>query len=258
MVGMGTPDPTKSAGRHELGRATWTEVDRTTARVLLVPVGSCEQHGPHLPMDTDTTLATAVAQAVAATRDDVWVAPPVAYGSSGEHQAFPGTLSIGTAALTTVLVELARSALPPPGSGSSPDPDLAARWDHVVFVNGHGGNLEAVGAAVDLLVGEGRAVSAWSPQVPGGDAHAGRTETSLLLAIDPDVVGDGRPVGVTTPLERLLPRLRDGGVAAVSEDGVLGDATGASAEEGMAILADLVTDLASRLSPGPAPRPGAS
>lgn len=262
MVGMGTPDPTKSAGRHELGRATWTEVDRATAGVLLVPVGSCEQHGPHLPMDTDTTVATAVAHAVATARDDVWVAPPVAYGSSGEHQTFPGTLSIGTAALTTMLVELARSALPPapspPASGSSAGPDLAARWDRVVFVNGHGGNREAVVAAVDVLVGEGRAVSAWSPRIPGGDAHAGRTETSLLLAIDPDVVGDGRPVGVTTPIERLLPQLREGGVAAVSEHGVLGDATGASAEEGMAILADLVSDLTSLLSPGPGPRAGAS
>jgi mycofactocin system creatininase family protein len=202
--------------------------------VLLVPVGSCEQHGPHLPVDTDTRIAVAVAEAVASTRRGVDVAPAVTYGSSGEHQAFAGTLSIGTDALRAVLVELGRSAFPESGTTA---------FRSLVLVNGHGGNHDAVAGAVDVLVGEGRPVAAWWPKIPGGDAHAGRTETSMLLAIAPDAVGPERPVGATEPVGELLAALRSGGVAAVSPDGVLGDATGASAEEGEALLAGLVDDL---------------
>jgi len=135
-------------------------------------------------------------------------------------------------------VELGRSAFP------DPEPHAFAS---LVFVNGHGGNHEALGDAVDVLVGEGRPVSAWWPSIAGGDAHAGRTETSLLLALDADAVGPERPVGATEPLGALLGSLRSGGVAAVASNGVLGDATGASAEEGDALLAALIEDLAARL-----------
>src|SRR3954454_19076570 len=112
-----------------LGEATWNTV---ATPLLAVPVGSCEQHGPHLPLDTDTRIAVHLAEALGHGRPDVVVAPAGAVGASGEHAGFPGTLSIGTAALTTVLIELIRSA------------------DHfagVVLVNGHGGNAEAVGAS---------------------------------------------------------------------------------------------------------------
>ena len=217
-----------------LGEATWTEVDAAPPTVLLVPVGSCEQHGPHLPLDTDTRIAVAVAGAVARGRRDVVAAPALAFGASGEHQGFPGTLSIGTEVLTDVLVELGRSAFPP--SGPSP-------YRGLVFVNGHGGNVWAVQRAVSVLGGEGRVVRSWSPEVPGGDAHAGRVETSLLLAIDPGVVRDERPVGATAPLGELLGPMRAAGVRSVSANGVLGDPAGASAAEGEQLLAGLAGDL---------------
>jgi mycofactocin precursor peptide peptidase len=225
----------------DLGAATWTELGGRPALVLLVPVGSCEQHGPHLPLDTDARIAAAVARDVAAGRADVVVAPVVAYGSSGEHQSFPGTLSVGTDALRSLLVELGRSAFPPPGA------DLPEPFRALVLVNGHGGNVEAVRGAVDVLAGEGRPVRGWWPRLPGGDAHAGRTETSLLLAIRPDLVRTERPAGATDPVVDLLPRMRDGGVAAVTSNGVLGDARGASAEEGRRLLADLVADLGAEI-----------
>ncbi len=239
---MSTPYPEKRSpgadGACGLGSRTWVEVAALASPVLLVPLGSCEQHGPHLPLDTDTRIAVAVAERVAKARDDVVVAPALAYGSSGEHQAFAGTLSLGTDALRAVLVELARSAFPEP---------TVASYRALVFVNGHGGNLEAVRGAVEVLVGEGRPVSSWSPSIPGGDAHAGRTETSILLALAPEVVGDERPVGATAPVSELLSELRAGGVAAVSPDGVLGDATGASAGEGLDLLAALAADLAAAI-----------
>ena len=225
-------------GDRDHGRATWPEVESTPGRVLLVPVGSCEQHGPHLPLDTDTRIALAVARGVAERRDDTVVAPVVGYGSSGEHQSFAGTLSIGTEVLTAVLVELGRSAFPDPAT-----PHHAA----LVFVNGHGGNQSAVHRACRVLADEGRPVGSWAPAVPGGDAHAGRTETSLLLAIAPELVGPGRPVGATAPLGELVDTLRTGGVGAASANGVLGDATGASAAEGQSLLAALVVDCGARL-----------
>ena len=197
--------------------------------ILVVPLGATEQHGPHLPLGTDTAVAVAVCERVAARRDDVVVAPALPYGSSGEHAGFAGTLSIGQEALELVVVELVRSA---EGVGG------------VVLASGHGGNAEPLARAVAVLRAEGRRVAAWSPRIPGGDAHAGRTETSLLLALDPAAVHlDRAEAGATAPLAELMPALRDGGVAAVSPNGVLGDPAGASAAEGEQLLDALVTDL---------------
>ena len=211
-----------------LGERTWTEVEPAT---VLVPVGSLEQHGPHLPLDTDARIAAAVARRAADPA--MLVAPPLAYGASGEHEGFAGTLSIGHDALRAVLVELGRSA------------GWASR---MVFVNGHGGNLPTVPEAVVQLRQEGREV-AWSGcAVPGGDAHAGRTETSILLALDPSVVRlEAAEVGNTAELLALLPVLTKGGVRAASPNGVLGDPRGATAAEGEVLLATLVENLRDRL-----------
>lgn len=219
-------------GTGELSGHTSAELDGTWP-LLLVPVGSTEQHGPHLPLDTDTRIATAVARDVAAALDCV-VAPPIAYGASGEHRGFAGTVSIGTAALTTVLVEYGRSAC-----------DWAGR---LVFVNGHGGNLDALRVAVDRLRAEGRDV-VWCPcAAEGADAHAGHTETSVLLHLSPtDVRTERWRAGNVEPLAELMPRLRSGGVAAVSEIGVLGDPTTATGEDGARIFAAMAAQCRERI-----------
>ena len=114
-----------------------------------------------------------------------------------------------------------------------------------MLVNGHGGNADAVDRAVATLAAEGRDVLSWWPDVPGGDAHAGRTETSLLLALRPELVRvDNLEPGVTAPLTELTPRLRAEGVRAVSPNGVLGDPAGAAAAEGRELLATLADQLA--------------
>jgi mycofactocin precursor peptide peptidase len=208
---------------------------------LLIPVGSTEQHGPHLPLDTDTRIAEAVARGVAerlaeADHDSGWMlAPPIGYGASGEHQSFPGTVSIGTSALRLLLVEFGRSA---------------ASWARrLVFVNGHGGNVEALAAAAALLRYEGRDVGWCSCGVEDADAHAGHTETSVLLHISPDMVrADERVRGNSAPLAELLPAIRSGGVAAVSELGVLGDPTTATAADGARLFAEMVDGCFGRIA----------
>lgn len=228
-----------------LGGSTWSELQTQLQlpqrRVtLLVPVGSTEQHGPHLPLDTDTRIAQALAEALAGTGGGA-VAPAIAYGASGEHQSFAGTISIGTPALTELLVEYGRSA---------------CCWaPRVLFVNGHGGNVAALADAVPRLRFEGRDV-AWLPcAVASADAHAGHTETSLLLHLSPESVrfDQARP-GNDAPLAQLLPAMRAGGVAAVSAVGVLGDPTTATIAEGQRLFAEMVdAGLAAmdRWSPGP-------
>lgn len=201
----------------------------SAGHVLVVPLGATEQHGPHLPLDTDTRIAFALANALAGARRDAVVAPPVPYGSSGEHAGFAGTLSIGQDALEAVVVELARGA---------------DRWDGVVFVSGHGGNAEPLQRAVRLLRSEGRPVLAWWPTLDGGDAHAGHVETSLLLAIDPSCVRmDDAEAGERRPLRDVMGALRAGGVGAVSPNGVLGDPTTASAAEGRRLFDAMTSDL---------------
>ena len=200
----------------------WTDVG---SPILVVPVGSCEQHGPHLPLDTDTVVATALARELAARRGDCAVAPPLTITASGEHRGFAGTLSIGNAAMADLLVELVRSA----------------DWSQgVVFVNGHGGNAAAMARAADTLARESRRVLVWWPSVPGGDPHAGHVETSLMLALAPENVRRDRSVAGPVPTMAELAR---SGVRPLSASGVLGDPTTASAEEGRRVFASLAAQL---------------
>lgn len=217
-----------------LAATTWPRMpERAT---VLVPVGSTEQHGPHLPLNTDTEIAVAVAESAAkrlrSRRLRIVVAPALNFGSSGEHQDFAGTSSIGTDALQHVIVELTRSM---------------RNWARrVVFVNGHGGNVEALRRAVTQLQNEGHDV-AWVPcATEGVDLHAGRTETSLMLHIAPwNVRMQRAEVGNLGTVEELLPILRQFGVKSVSPNGVLGDPRGASAAEGERLLDIMVGRVAS-------------
>lgn len=224
---------------RELGNTTSRQL-HDASPTLVVPVGSTEQHGPHLPLDTDTRIASAVADALVGrlggrpTGSPWLLAPAIAYGASGEHEGFAGTISIGTPALAKLLVEFARSA---------------CRWaPRVLYVNGHGGNVAALRDAVALLRHEGRD-AAWCPCVSSNaDAHAGHTETSVLLHLSPGVVRQNETVaGNRAPLAELMPDMLRGGVAAVSSLGVLGDPTTATADEGRKIFAEMVDACALRV-----------
>ena len=215
-----------------LGDVTWTDLWNLAPRpIIAIPIGSCEQHGPHLPLDTDTRIAVALAHGLVTSFEpgDVLIGPTLEATASGEHAAFPGTLSIGAEVVERLIIELVRSA------------DWSAG---VVLINGHAGNLRPVQRATNTLLGEGRNVLAWWPRIHNGDAHAGESETSMMLALAPSLVRmtcaeAGRP----EPVVDLIDELRANGVRAVSPNGILGDPRGATANHGKALLTRLTIDL---------------
>ena len=132
-----------------MSEAWMTSADVVDRRpIVIVPVGSWEQHGAHRPFDTDTVIAVELVRRVVERLTDIPLLPtdPIAFGNSGEHGDFPGTISIGRETTTKVLVEITRSC------------DWA---DGVVFVNGHGGNAQAIHDALELIRFEGRRAMAW-------------------------------------------------------------------------------------------------
>ncbi|MGC8465300.1 MAG: mycofactocin biosynthesis peptidyl-dipeptidase MftE [Acidimicrobiales bacterium] len=218
-------------------------------RVLVLPIGSLEQHGPHLPLDTDTQITAAVTNEFVRRHDqELVLAPILPYGSSGEHQGFPGTLSIGAQALASVVVELVRSA---------------TQWRGILIVSAHGGNAPTLMSVRDHLRRESHRVEVWYPTratfqdaayrlnidpsqrgLHRPDLHGGRTETSIMLALAPDQVAlELAAPGFTGEDEAAMAILQKEGVRALSHNGILGDPTGASYEEGCLALAAMYDDL---------------
>ena len=164
-----------------LGSATCAELAGRVAVRLLVPLGATEQHGPHLPLETDTAdRRRARRSGGRRRRRTCWSRRRCRTARAASTPAFPGTLSIGQEALELVLVELVRSAggLPRRSSccpGTAVTPSRSPRAVARAARGGAGGRL-------------------WQPShVHGGDAHAGRVETSLMLALAPELVRAERP-----------------------------------------------------------------
>lgn len=209
------------------------------SKVLVLPLGSFEQHGPHLPLDTDTIIIdSVVAQALRDSRinaDSFMVAPTIAISASDEHAGFPGTLSTGSAALADSVVAICRSA----------------SWAQgVCIVNGHGGNTDALARMGSALTYEKIKHSMWSlPSYEGADMHAGHTETSVMLHIDPAKVQIDRiEPGTVGNASSLVAQMRTSGVVGVSTNGVLGDPTTATSEHGVAVMKLYSSSLAAHLA----------
>lgn len=203
---------------------------RSSRPVLVVPVGSWEQHGPHLPFDTDTRIALELCHRLTHARLHTYLSPPLTITASGEHSGFSGTLSIGTETTTSMLIEIVRSAT----------------WCRgVIFVNGHGGNSQAIQDAKTVLDHDQQNVLFWSPSgVSDTDTHAGHAETSVMLALSPfDVDMTLAEVGNVQPLAQIIDAMRTGGIRAVSANGVLGDPTRANTVDGFALLDKWAHDL---------------
>lgn len=192
-----------------------------THPIVVIPVGSWEQHGPHLPFDTDTQIACAVINESLPIHDvqSVVIAPPITITASDEHAGFAGTLSTGTEAFAASAIGIAKSAT----------------WARgVLFVNGHGGNADAFRIITQDLAHNNVRHAIWSPPFDqSDDMHAGATETSVMMHIAPHLVRNDQLVaGNTSDARELMDKMRNGGVRSVAPNGVLGDATHATAERG--------------------------
>jgi creatinine amidohydrolase len=241
-----------TADKRSIGHLTFQEVVsalRDTS-ILCLPMGSMEQHGPHLPLSTDAVLAEAFTGRIVerwGEAYDLWRLPPVPVGLSREHDWAPGTLSLSVAGMTAWLRDLGREIAR----------SLPAR--NLLVVNGHGGNrgiLEALGRELrgdfGLNVGVLHLGAMLSPVTDAAvpEIHAGRDETSAMLALAPDLVrrermkeargpsgGDAIRALVLDPETSWPWSSDDKRIAAL---GVMGDAREASVEHGNAIVARVV------------------
>ncbi|WP_436912211.1 creatininase family protein [Halosimplex marinum] len=229
--------------------------------VLVLPIGSIEQHGHHLPVATDTILADAVAQeGVERVADDVPIlcAPPFWAGYSPHHLAFGGTLTLEFETMREAVEDVADAA-------------LSNGFDALVLVNGHGGNKPLVGAATSTVgadhpeaevlgltyfdLAEGF-VDEVRDSETGGMSHGGEFETSLMLHLRPDLVREDAmdAPNLDEPYDRGLQDLFGGGAVSVyrgfdeySETGAIGAPSDASAEKGERLFDRLGDELGSLL-----------
>jgi creatinine amidohydrolase/Fe(II)-dependent formamide hydrolase-like protein len=235
--------------RRNLTHYTWQEIaalDKTEG-VVILPIGAIEQHGPHLPTITDTrqvahVLDVTLARLPATVK--AWALPPLNYGKSNEHTGFPGTISLSASTLLAVLHDIADSV-------------KAAGFRRLAFLNGHGGNMALLEmAARDIRVRTnllcfslqpGLFVNAPFPITPEEQRlgfHAGELETSLMLAIAPELVQMEKATRHFAPFPETPTPLFFFGPASTawlsrdwSPTGVFGDATLGTAEKGQAMLA---------------------
>lgn len=222
---------------------------RDPSALVILPTGSIEQHANHLPLDVDLVACYEVAKGVSA-RTGALLLPPLAYGDSTNHRQFPGTITLSPATYTALVTEIGESV-------------CAAGFRRLLLLNGHWYNLPALMLAIsnlqrahdDLSL---KALSYWdiSPrvQVAMYDAarvtieHAGESETSVYLAVRPDLVDmslarderiDGRTAGVGAFFSYLM--------ADKSSSGGTGNPLAASAEKGRRALDMAIEDLSAQV-----------
>ena len=240
---------------------TWPEMRQAVARqpVILLPFGTVEDHGPHLPLNTDNVIVESICREVARrVPDEVLVMPLVAYGLNEHHMDFPGPVSVGMETLIELLADVAGSA-------------AHHGFTHILIVNGHGSNAPIADLAARRVVLEtGTICGAMSPNAaidpalaeptlsqmrrsaPGGIAHAGEYETAMMLHLRPDLVQMDQAVREEGQL--TLPYFNWDHAAPsalawqdwwsrMSESGVCGDPTVATVEFGRALFDTTVENM---------------
>ncbi len=225
--------------------------------VVLLPVASTEQHGPHLPTGVDDMLVTAVCRRAACLARDIpiVVAPTVPFGLADHHLAFGGTFSLSLPTYHALLRDLCRSI-------------LRAGFGKVVLVNGHGGNINGLAAIsaeltreLDTPIATATYFMVAADEIAGvledqtGVMHACEAETSMMMAVEPGLVDLSRLAEAHGPsfdiaaslmptLKRLIP------FDQVTATGVAGDARRATAFKGEALVQACAAALAAHLRAG--------
>ncbi|MFV9502945.1 MAG: mycofactocin biosynthesis peptidyl-dipeptidase MftE [Oscillochloridaceae bacterium umkhey_bin13] len=242
----------------ELAHLTWPELAAAVASgatTLILPLGATEQHGPHLPLATDTLRAEELARRLARLVPGSLVAPTLPFGCSDEHAGFAGLLGLEAATLAALICELAQRA-------------VAWGIQRLVVLSAHGGNGTALGLAATRLRHVLPDLSFWYtgmlPAGPGGPLavaaaagisgpvfglHAGEGETSELLWLRPDLVRQDQLMeGLLAETHHLMPTLIAQGLRPVTANGVLGDPTAATPARGAAYLQAAAEQVAALLN----------
>lgn len=221
-----------------LTTATARDERERDASVALLPIGSFEQHGDYLPLITDTIVACAIANKIAES-NSVLVLPPVTISCSHEHAAWHGTVSISSQTLYRIITEAADSI-------------RRSGVQHLVLINGHGGNYVLSNVVQEYTAAHGPVMSlfpqnhSWSKaRTDAGmetdnhtDMHAGELETSILLAVAPYVLRPGFETSDWTATDDR-PALLTYGMSEYTKSGVIGRPSLATREKGERALASL-------------------
>jgi creatinine amidohydrolase len=216
-----------------------TDPEVLDARLAVLPVGSFEQHGPHLPLVTDTLIAAAVADEIS-HRYQALQLPPVTFSCSHEHAEFAGTVSVSATTLAAIVHDVARSL-------------ERQGIRRLLIVNGHGGNyvlanlVQQAAADGDVRIGLFPSREDWNEAREAAgmtstaheDMHAGELEVSILLAAFPDAVRDGWDQDDHTADDRR--HLGILGMSAYTKSGVIGRPSLATPGKGRAALDHLVS-----------------
>jgi len=235
-------------GTLHLERMTWPDIRDELSRgrtTVVVPFGAVEQHGPHLPLGTDAIFGDEIGLAVA-ERLDAFLAPTVRVGFSPHHMAFAGTLTVDEETFHAVARSIVRALA---GHG----------FRRIVLLPAHGGNFRPLGTAVSGLApidgvkvitfpDVGMLLNAIFPVASEmgltpaeGGVHAGEWETSMMLALHPDLVRMERAEeGYVGDLAAGVQRFFNEGVHVLAENGIFGDPRRASAEAGRKYIRNIV------------------
>jgi creatinine amidohydrolase len=227
-----------------LPTATSTDVAGRAPQIAVLPVGSFEQHGDHLPLSTDTIVACAIAERIA-LRYDLLLLPPITIACSHEHAGFDGTVSISAKTLYDVIADV-RSSLEQRG------------LRRLLLVNGHGGNYVLGNVVQEANVGERRMAlfphrDDWTHARKAGglvtdsheDMHGGELETSILLFVAPDMVRPSYAEADWIASDRTHLHIR--GMGPYAPAGLIGRPSLATRQKGEQVLDDLVASAAAHL-----------
>ena len=227
-----------------LTTATSTDVGDRAPNVAVLPIGSFEQHGSHLPLITDTAIACTIAQAVSQAHS-LFLLPPITISCSHEHADFPGTVSISAATLTRVIEDILSSL------------DFQ-RIRKLIMISGHGGNYVLSNIAQQANITEPRLLlfptrNDWDAArraaglSSGGheDMHGGEAETSILLRYQPSYVGANWESADHEADDR--PDLLLLGMHGYTKTGIIGRPSLATAAKGEALVRELVAAIGPHL-----------
>ena len=230
-----------------LSQATSYDVGKLKPDVVILPVGSTEQHGPHAPLSTDFLIAESIAShAIEKFQGTAIIAPTVPYGISEEHRNFPGTIWLSPNTFRNCISDIVNSF-------------IHNGWKKIIIVNGHGGNIDALSEiSANITRSSNRTAFVttftWfkhSPNLSMG--HAGETETSLLLHLFPLLVHSDRISSSSSNKDSHWGNFQHGAQMAYdvnefSENGVVGDPTLATSKNGIKLLNEASTSLSNLLT----------